>query len=50
MTLGEQTRIRRQAAASASDLKAGDRVVVIGPRSADGTVAAASVQIQPQGQ
>jgi uncharacterized protein DUF5666 len=50
VTLGEQTRIVRQAAASAADLKAGDRVVVIGARAADGTVAAASIQIQPQGQ
>jgi hypothetical protein len=43
VTLGDQTRIVRQAAASAADLKAGDRVVVTGPRDA-----AALVQIQGQ--
>jgi hypothetical protein len=43
VTLGEQTRIVRQAAASVTDLKAGDRVVVTGPRES-----AALVQIQGQ--
>jgi hypothetical protein len=43
VTLGEQTRIIRQATASAADLKTGDRVVVTGPRES-----AALVQIQGQ--
>lgn len=46
--LGEQTRIGRQVPASPSDLKAGDRVLVTGARSADGAVTAATVQIQGQ--
>jgi hypothetical protein len=48
VALGDQTQIRRQAPASASDLKAGDRVLVTGARDAGGGVAAATVQIQGQ--
>lgn len=50
VTLGGQTRITRQATAAANDLKAGDRIVVTGPRAADGTLAAVAIQIQPSGQ
>jgi hypothetical protein len=46
--LDDQTRVHRQVAASASDLKAGDRVVVSGARAADGGLTAAAIQIQGQ--
>jgi hydrogenase maturation factor len=50
ITLSDQTQIRRQVNATPADMKPGDRVVVTGPRGADGTVLAAMVQIQAQGQ
>ena len=48
VTLDDQTQVRRQVAASVSDLKAGDRVLVTGARTADSGVTAAMIQIQGQ--
>ena len=48
VTLGDQTQIRKQVAATPSDLKPGERIVVGGTRAADGTLTAATIQIQGQ--
>jgi hypothetical protein len=50
VTLGERTRIGKQAAATPADLKEGDRVLVMGERKGDKEYAASVVQVQARGQ
>ncbi len=48
VNLSSQTQVEKQAPGSLSDIKAGERVVVVGSQGSGGTVAAQSVQVLPQ--
>lgn len=49
VNVGERTQIRKQVTIPASELKSGDRVVVIGERSGDKEVNANAIQVQGPG-
>ncbi len=48
VNLSDKTTVQKQAAGSLSDIKVGERVVVIGNQASGGTVTAQSVQLVPQ--
>jgi type II secretory pathway pseudopilin PulG len=50
VTLTDQTTVEKQATGSLSDIKTGERVVVVGNQDSGGTVTAQSVQLMPQTQ
>ena len=45
--LSSSTAINREASGSASDLKTGERVLVIGTQNSDGSVTAQNIQLNP---
>lgn len=50
VTLSDTTRIGKEVAATPADLKAGDRILVVGERTSDTDVTATTIQIQPPSQ